>query len=112
DFLTICEDPTNGMQCPANEDDNYTPSQSLHGAETVYLGLRSAIAAAKAIGDKDPRVGRWQARLHRLAAAIDKLYDPANHAYGEGSSSGNAYNLDYSDGGWLLRPVQYRPYAR
>jgi len=110
-FLTLCEDPTSGMQCTANEDDNYTPSQSLHGAETVYLGLRSAIAAAHVLGDGDPRVALWQARLQRLGAAIDKLYDPAKHAYREGNSGGNAYNLDYSDGGWLLWPVQYKPYG-
>jgi hypothetical protein len=53
---------------------------------------------------------RWKARLARLGAAIDRLYDPAKHAYGEGNSGGNAYNLDYSDGGWLLWPVHYRPY--
>jgi hypothetical protein len=111
DFLTVCEDPSNGMQCTANEDDNYTPSQSLHGAETVYLGLRSAVAAAKAMADSDPRVALWQARLDRLHAAIDKLYDPAKGAYGEGQAGGNAYNLDYSDGGWLLWPVQYKPYS-
>jgi hypothetical protein len=110
DFLTLCEDPTNGMQCPASEDDNYTPSQSLHGAETVFLGLRSAIAAAKAMGDTNVRVGLWEARLSRLGAAIDRLYDPAKRAYGEGTSGGNAYNLDYSDGGWLLWPVRYKPY--
>lgn len=110
DFLTQCEDLTNGMQCFANEDDNYTPSQSLHGAETVFLGLRSAVAAAKAMGDTAPDVGLWQARLSRLGAAIDKLYDPARKAYGEGTSGGNAYNLDYSDGGWLLWPVRYKPY--
>jgi hypothetical protein len=110
DFLTLCEDPTNGMQCTANEDDNYTPSQSLHGAEAVYLGLRSAIAAARAMGDTSVRVGLWQARLARLGAAIDKLYDPGKRAYGEGASGANAYNLDYSDGGWLLWPVQYKPY--
>jgi GH15 family glucan-1,4-alpha-glucosidase len=111
DFLTLCEDPTNGMQCIANEDDNYSPSQSLHGAETVFLGLRSAVAAAKAMGDTGVRVGLWKARLDRLGAAIDRLYDPAKGAYGEGASGGNAYNLDYSDGGWLLWPVQYKPYA-
>ena len=110
DFLTLCEDPTNGMQCTANEDDNYTPSQSLHGAEAVYLGLRSAIAAAKAMGDTDARVGLWQARLDRLGAAIDRLYDPGTRSDGEGSAGGNASNLDYSDGGWLLWPVQYKPY--
>jgi GH15 family glucan-1,4-alpha-glucosidase len=110
DFLTLCEDLTNGMQCIANEDDNYTPSQSLHGAEAVFLGLRSAIAAAKAIGDTDVRVRLWQARLGRLGAAIDRLYDSGKGAYGEGASGGNAYNLAYSDGGWLLWPVQYKPY--
>ena len=110
DFLTLCEDPTSGMQCIANEDDNYSPSQSLHGAETVYLGLRSALAAARATGDADARVGRWRARLGRLGAAIDRLYDPATKAYRKGNSGGNAYNLDYSDGGWLLWPVQYKPY--
>src|SRR5207244_13134211 len=111
DFLTLCEHLTSGTQCTANEDDNPTPSQSLHGAETVYLGLRSAIAAAHAVGDRDPRVGRWQARLGRLRAAIDGLYDPAKRAYGEGNSSGNAYNLDYGDGGWLLWPVQFKAYG-
>ena len=110
DFLTLCEDPTNGMQCTANEDDNYTPSQSLHGAEAVFLGLRSAVAAAKAMGDTGVRVGLWQARLDRLGAAIDRLYDPGKRAYGEGASGSNAYNLDYSDGGWLLWPVQYKRY--
>lgn len=111
DFLTVCEDPTSGMQCVANEDDNYSPSQSLHGAETVYLGLRSALAAAAVLGDKDARVGRWRARLARLGAAIERLYDPAKRAYREGNSGGNAYNLDYSDGGWLLWPVRYKPYS-
>lgn len=111
DFLTTCEDPTNGMQCTANEDDNYTPSQSLHGAEAVYLGLRSAVAAAHALGDSGPEAARWQARLDTLGAAIDALYDPAQHAYREGNASGNAYNLDYGDGGWLLWPVEFKPYS-
>jgi GH15 family glucan-1,4-alpha-glucosidase len=111
-WLTLCQDPISGLQCPANEDDNYTPTQSLHGAETVYLGLRSAIAAADAAGDRSTQVALWQARLRRLRAAIDALYDPATRSYREGSgTAGNAYNLDYGDGGWLLWPVQYRPYA-
>src|SRR3954451_15125869 len=98
------------MQCSANEDDNYTPSQSLHGAETVYLGLRSAVAAARLMGDTSADVATWKARLARLGAAIAKLYDPGKRAYGEGSSGANAYNLDYSDGGWLLWPVRFKAY--
>ncbi|MEA2272745.1 MAG: glucoamylase, partial [Solirubrobacteraceae bacterium] len=111
DFLTSCEDPTSGLQCVANEDDNYSPSQSLHGAETVYLGLRSALAAARAMGDTGARVSLWRSRLGRLRAAIDRLYDPVKRSYREGNSGGNAYNLDYSDGGWLLWPVRFRPYG-
>ena len=110
DWLTICADPRNGMQCPASEDDNYTPSQSLHGAETVYLGLLSAIAAARTLGDS-ASVAKWNARVVRLRSAIDALYDPAAGAWREGSTSGNAYNVDYGDGGWLLWPVAYRSYS-
>ena len=111
DWLTRCEDVLTGMQCVASEDDNYTPSQSLHGAETVYLGLESAVAAAAAIGDGDPRVLQWKARLERQRKAIDDLYDPSAHAYREGDTGGNAYNVSYGDGAWLLWPVRFKPYA-
>ena len=110
DYMTQCVDPQTGLQCSASEDDNYTPSESLHGAETVWLGLRSAIAAAAALDDRSARVAGWQARFAGLDAAIAALYDPATHSYGEGNSAGNAYN-SYGDGGWLLWPVQFRPYG-
>ena len=110
-YMTSCEDPTTGMQCSANEDDNVTPSQTMHGAETVYLGLESAIAAAQAMGDSSPQVSLWQARLGRLRSAIAALYDPQTGAYREGNNTGNAYNTDFGDGGWLLWPVQFRPYS-
>lgn len=111
DFLTTCEDPTNGLQCTANEDDSYTPSQTLHGAGPVYLGLRSAVAAARAMGDGSARVAGWRARLGRLRAAIAALYDPKTRSYRPGTNAGNAYNVVYGDGGWLLWPVRFKPYA-
>jgi hypothetical protein len=111
DWLTECQDPTNGLQCTANEDDNPTPSQSLHGAGPVYLGLESAIGAADAMGDHSARVTSWKQRLDRLRAAIEALYDPATHSYQSGNSTGNAYNVDYGDGGWLLWPIQFKPYS-
>ncbi len=109
DFLTLCRDPLNGLQCLANEDDSFTPSQTLHGAGPVVLGLRSAIAAARASGDTSARVGQWKARLKNLRAAIETLYDPATHSYVAGT--GNAYNVTYGDGGWLLWPVRLHPYS-
>jgi hypothetical protein len=110
DFLTACVDPTTGLQCPASEDDNYTPSQGLHGAETVLLGLRSAVAAAKRMGDTSVRPTLWAARADRLTKAIDHLYDPQTGAYSVGDASGNGYIADYGDGGWLLWPTQFKPY--
>jgi GH15 family glucan-1,4-alpha-glucosidase len=110
DFLTLCADPFSGLQCAANEDDNPTPSQSLHGAETTELGLRSALAVAATLHDTGAEVSSWRARLVRLDAAIASLYDPRAHAYREGDSAANAYNLSYGDGGWLLWPVRFRPY--
>src|SRR5438270_7302266 len=104
DYLVVCVDPTSGLQCPANEDDNPTPSESLHGAETVELGLRSALDAAAALRVGGVEVAAWRARLSQLDAAIAALYDPATHAYREGNSGGNAYNVSYGDGGWLLWP--------
>ena len=111
DFLTTCVDPRTGLQCPANEDDNPTPSESLHGAETVDLGLRSALSAATALGVHGPAQTAWKQRLARLDAAIRALYDPGAHSYREGNASGNAYNVSYGDGGWLLWPVAFRPYG-
>ena len=109
-WLAQCKDPTNGFQCTANEDDNYSPSQSLHGAETVYLGLQSAVAAATAMNDTSTAVNTWQARLNQLRTAIDGLYDPGSQSYGENGNLPNGYNVDYGDGGWLLWPVAFRPY--
>ncbi len=111
DFMATCKDPTNGLQCVANEDDNYTPSQSLHGAAPVLLGLRSAVAAAKAVGDDSARVASWRQRAGALAEAIEALYDPATHSYRPGSQAGNSYNVTYGDGGWLLWPVRLLPYS-
>ena len=109
-WLTSCRDPSNGFQCSASEDDNYTPSQSLHGAETVYLGLQSAIAAAAAMHDT-VAAAPWVTRLGELRHAIDGLYDPQARSYRESSTLPNGYNVDYGDGGWMLWPVAYRPYS-
>lgn len=109
DWLVACQDPTTGLQCEANEDDSFTPSQTLHGAGPVLLGLRSAIAAAAALGDKSPTVGLWKQRAAILMSAIDGLYDPAQHAYREQAGASSALPVLFTDGGWLLWPVQLHP---
>jgi hypothetical protein len=83
DALLRCRDPINGLQCYAPEDDAVQPTQGAQGAATVYLGLRSAIAAAHALGvDPDPR---WDARARRLrGAALDRLCGPKACTGGRG----------------------------
>jgi hypothetical protein len=111
DWLTACKDPTNGFQCPASEDDNFTPSQTLHGALPDLLALRSAVAAARELGRSGPVVASWQARAAALEAAIGSLYDSSAHAYREGPSSTSALPVSYEDGGLLLWPTHLHAYS-
>jgi hypothetical protein len=109
DWLAACQDPTTGLPCEANEDDSFTPSQTLHGAGPVLLGLRSAIEAAAALEDSSPAVALWKQRAAALQSAIDALYDPAQHAYREQAGASSALPVLFTDGGWLLWPVQLHP---
>jgi hypothetical protein len=70
--LLLCRDPFNGLQCYAPEDDAVQPTQGTQGASTVYLALRSATAAARALGIRpNPR---WAERAAELrAAALGRL---------------------------------------
>ena len=84
DFLTTCADPTSGLQCPAIEDDNPQPSQTINGAGPVWLGLHAAVQAATALGHDDD-AQRWQARASALRDAIEANLH-ANGSYGNGNS--------------------------
>jgi hypothetical protein len=130
-WLSTCKDPQDGLQCYASEDDNVTPTQTLHGAGPDLLGLESAVKAAQALAaaePADPRTIAWQteaalwaARASELQAAIEALYDAdgtGDHLFAESSPSQSALaglgepspvptpTETYSDGGWLLWPVQ------
>lgn len=68
EVLYACQDPTNGLQCYASEDDHPDPTQGAQGASTVYLGLRSAADAARALGELDD-AERWDTRAEELRSA-------------------------------------------
>ncbi len=114
DWLTVCKDPTNGFQCPASEDDNYTPTQTLHGALPDLLALRSALAAAGALGipATSPQVSAWSARAKELDSAIGGLYVASAGAFRESpSSTGSPLPVSYEDGGLMLWPAQLQSYT-
>jgi len=110
-WLASCVDAKNGLECPANEDDSFTPSQTLHGSGPALLGLRSALSAAGALGINNPTTALWKTRVTALTSAIDKLWDPVHGAYEEQAGRSSALHVSYTDGGWLLWPVALHPYS-
>lgn len=134
DWLTSCKDPLDGLQCYANEDDNVTPTQTLHGAGPDLLGLSSAVRAAEALVAADPtnpsvitwrtEATLWAARASQLQSSIEALYNADGRRDGlfaESSPKETAFaglgepspvptaTETYADGGWLLWPVQILP---
>lgn len=97
--LAACKDPSNNLQCFANEDDNIPLTQGLQGAETVLLALRSAIAAAPACGFDAGDVATWQTRAAELEQAIlDNFFVATPSPHFEGGRAA-----------WLIWPLGYLP---
>lgn len=78
-YLTdLCRDPASGLQCVAPEDDEGSPSQTLRGAQAVWLGLDSAARAAEVRADLVPQgrddalanAARWRERRDEIRDAI------------------------------------------
>jgi hypothetical protein len=116
DYMTTCRDPSNGMQCQQNEDDNVVQTQTMHGAITVYIGLEAAVAAAGAKGDTSAAVDGWRGRAGELRSAMEGLYDAQVHAYRmnypqPNFCGGNVCLTDFSVGGWMLWPGEFKPYS-
>jgi GH15 family glucan-1,4-alpha-glucosidase len=104
-YLTdVCRDLSNNLQCPAHEEDGTTPSQSLVGAQAVWLGLDSAARAARVRGTAGALVnaGRWEQRRDEIATGIETQFLNADC---------NCYTTDYATGGTLLWPVGYLSYG-
>lgn len=95
-----CIDPTNRLQCLASEGDNEAPSQTLKGAEAVWLGLDSAVRAAQVRGGETAGLNatKWRARRNELGAAIETQF------FDEDCT---CYTTDYDIGATLLWPVGF-----
>ena len=99
-----CTDPTNDLQCSANEEGNESPSQTLVGAQAAWLGLDSAVQAARVRGTEGSlaNADSWAERRDELGAAIDANFFDAEC---------NCYTRDYTTGGAFLWPVGFKPYG-
>ncbi len=98
-LLLNCKDESTGLQCPANEDDNPFFTQGLQGAETVYLGLRSAAAATRALCLDERLAARYDARADELQSAlVDAFYNESTGTFEGGSVA------------WTIWPAKVLPY--
>jgi hypothetical protein len=104
DYLVRCRDPETGLQCPAWEDDRFAPRRAtIVGAATVWLGLKSAKEAARAL-DHDGDADRYETRQHELGRAIDaELFDESTGAYG---TAGAGFPMAE-----VVWPVGFTPYT-
>jgi len=94
-----CVDPTNNLQCVANEGGGGPPSQTLRGAAPVWLALDSAVKAATVRGGTvaETNAAKWTARRDELRAAVDaEFFD----------EECTCYTQDYEVGSTLLWPVR------
>ncbi len=95
--LTECKDNANNLQCYAYEDDNYTLTQGLQGAVTVYLGLKSAVELGRALREDSSIVNLWEERANELKEAIFvNLYN---------KDTGNFEGNETGSRAWLLWPA-------
>ena len=99
-----CTDPTNDLQCNANEGDQETMSQTLVGAQAVWLGLDSAVRAARVRGSEEAieNADAWATRRDELGVAIEENFFDAEC---------DCYTRDYLTGGAFLWPVGFEPYG-
>lgn len=99
-----CKDPATNLQCVASEGDNETPSQTLVGAQAVWLGLDAATQAAMVRNNEDATANAktWGTRRDEVADAIVANFFDAEC---------KCYTQDYEVGGAFLWPVGFEPYG-
>ncbi len=92
--LALCRDADNGLQCTAFEDDNYIPTQTLHGAVTTHLALECGIEASEEMerlglpGVSQQWLSRWRWRLEELGEAVrSRLFDGEQGIYPGGGAA-------------------------
>lgn len=110
-LLADWKDPKTGLQALASEDDNATPTQTLHGAVTVQGSLELASQFAKASAHLDD-AARWHARALELQAAISThLFDTKTGLFTAGdNAASNPGSQASGPTAWLVWPMRVFPW--
>ena len=104
-YLTdVCIDPTTDLYCASPDSNNQNPTQSLLGAQAVWLGLGAAANAATELGTptSETNAERWSTRREEVGAAIRDRYLDGDC---------KCYTTDPGVGGTLLWPVGFPRYG-
>ncbi|MBI4701928.1 MAG: hypothetical protein HY744_12390 [Deltaproteobacteria bacterium] len=108
DLLARWRDAATGLPAPANEDDSFALTSTLHGAVAVYVGLEQGARLANHVGELEP-AQRYLRRAQELQAAILKsYYDPGSGLFrGEREGPGGVPGETQYGGGstaWRVWP--------
>lgn len=106
DFLAGFRDPRNGLQKKAHEFDMMERKQTIVGALTALLGLRSAVGAAREMNDR-PSLKRWSARAEELQEIV--LRDFYNEKLGCFTSLPDMDTCAGFSQSWILWPEEIIP---
>ena len=111
-LLARWRDPTNELQAAAQEDDNASPTQTLHGAITTYGALKIAAHAAKATGHSEEQA-LWSARADALAKAIAaNLFDVKSGLFtAAANTTANPGSQASGPTAWLVWPFRLLDWA-
>jgi GH15 family glucan-1,4-alpha-glucosidase len=87
-----CVDAATDLQCFAHEEDGAALTQTIVGAQAVWLGLRSAVEAAEVAmtwGHSPTKRNDWRARKTEIRAAIEtEFYDEDCKCYTQNPYTG------------------------
>jgi GH15 family glucan-1,4-alpha-glucosidase len=105
DFLVSFKD-TNGLQKKAREDDLLWKSQTILGASTSLIGLKSAMAALAMINPEHQKISIYKERKLELEKAIEKeFWNSQRQEFGK-AGYGN-----FGPRGLIVWPAIYLPNA-
>lgn len=112
DLIAAWRDETNGLNAPANEDDNTAFTSSMHGGVTVFVALEAAARLARYLGHAGDAV-RWERRAAELRdAMVRAFYDPAQGVFVNrvtGAAKTNPGSASLGATAWMVWPARMLP---